>query len=183
MTARRRVFSEAFKREAVDRAAASSRSVNEVAAELGLHDSALRRWMMQFASAPRRSSLNSTLSDRVELAGSVETFAALSQVSRWELFLLLLHAGPAGLTRAKINLQLGLRPTAISAHLRVLEKAALIRVVPESRQIGNEWGKGVATFTVNYERISHLLIAMSSELREYAPEMSRKISSASKGRR
>ena len=183
MAVRRRVFPEAFKREAVDRAAASNRPVNELAAELGLNDLVLRRWMTQFAPAPRHSGPRSTLSDRVDMAGSIETFAALSQASRWELFQLLLHAGPAGLARDTINLQLGLRSTAISAHLRVLEKAALIRVVPESWRIGNDWGTGVATFTVNYERLSHLLTVMIAELGEYAPEISRKIRRAPKHQR
>ena len=44
----RRVFPEAFKREAVDRVAASGLSAGKVAAELGLHETVLRRWMIQF---------------------------------------------------------------------------------------------------------------------------------------
>ena len=44
----RRVFPETFKREAVDRVASSGLSAGQVAAELGLHETVLRRWMMQF---------------------------------------------------------------------------------------------------------------------------------------
>ncbi len=42
MGATRRVFPEAFKREAVDRVATSGRSAGAVAAELGLHETVLR---------------------------------------------------------------------------------------------------------------------------------------------
>lgn len=45
---RRRVFPEAFKREAVEKAAASGLSTAMVAAEIGVHETMLRRWMLQF---------------------------------------------------------------------------------------------------------------------------------------
>ena len=54
----RRVFPESFKREAVDRVATSGLSAGRVADELGLHETVLRRWMMQFGAqatgTPRR---------------------------------------------------------------------------------------------------------------------------------
>jgi transposase len=46
--ARRRVFPETFKREAVQKAATSGLSTGMVAAELGVHETVLRRWMVQF---------------------------------------------------------------------------------------------------------------------------------------
>ncbi len=49
---RRRVFPEAFKREAVDRVAASGLSVAAVAAEMDIHETILRRWMNQFPVTP-----------------------------------------------------------------------------------------------------------------------------------
>ncbi len=49
---RRRVFSEAFKRQAVDRVATSGLSVAAVAAELEIHETILRRWLNQFPVAP-----------------------------------------------------------------------------------------------------------------------------------
>ena len=58
MSVTRRVFPEAFKREAVDRVAASGLSAGAVARELGLHETVLRRWMIRFgtqaAGTPRR---------------------------------------------------------------------------------------------------------------------------------
>lgn len=50
MSTQRRVFPESFKREAVDRVAASGLSAGAVARELGLHETVLRRWMMQFGA-------------------------------------------------------------------------------------------------------------------------------------
>ena len=46
----RRIFPESFKREAGDRVASSGLSAGRVAAELGLHETVLRRWMMQFGT-------------------------------------------------------------------------------------------------------------------------------------
>jgi len=58
MSVTRRVFPEAFKREAVDRVAASGLSAGAVARELGLRETVLRRWMAQFGTqvtgTPRR---------------------------------------------------------------------------------------------------------------------------------
>ena len=57
MSGTRRVFPESFKREAVDRVVTSGLSAGRVAAELGLHETVLRRWMMQFgvqATGPTR---------------------------------------------------------------------------------------------------------------------------------
>ena len=50
MSGTRRVFPESFKREAVDRVGTSGLSAGAVARELGLHETVLRRWMMQFAT-------------------------------------------------------------------------------------------------------------------------------------
>ena len=52
---RRRVFPEAFKRQAVDRVATSGLSVAAVAAELEIHETILRRWMNQFPVTPNTS--------------------------------------------------------------------------------------------------------------------------------
>ena len=57
MSVKRRVFPETFKREAVDRVATSGLSAGAVARELGLHETVLRRWMMQYgaqATGPTR---------------------------------------------------------------------------------------------------------------------------------
>src|SRR4051812_8948372 len=47
---KRRVFPEAFKREAVERVGLSGLSAGAVAAELGLHETVLRRWVAKWGS-------------------------------------------------------------------------------------------------------------------------------------
>ena len=47
IVAKRRVFPEVFKREAVEHVATSGLSAGRVAAKLGLHETVLRRWMIQ----------------------------------------------------------------------------------------------------------------------------------------
>lgn len=54
---RRRVFPEAFKREAVERVATSGQPIVRVAEELGLYETVLRRWMARYGAegtAPQR---------------------------------------------------------------------------------------------------------------------------------
>ena len=47
----RRIFPEAFKREAVARVSTSGLPPSKVASELGLHETVLRRWMRQFTAS------------------------------------------------------------------------------------------------------------------------------------
>ena len=49
MGTRRRVFPEVFKREAVERVISSGLSASQVAQELGLHETVLRRWVRDLA--------------------------------------------------------------------------------------------------------------------------------------
>jgi transposase len=45
---RRRVFHEDFKREAVEQVTGGGRPTSVVAAEFGIHETVLRRWMLRF---------------------------------------------------------------------------------------------------------------------------------------
>lgn len=56
--AHRRIFPEAFKREAVARISSSGLSAGKVAAELGVHPTVLRRWVRQYAMAPAAASVS-----------------------------------------------------------------------------------------------------------------------------
>lgn len=47
---RRRVYPEAFKREAVERVTPSGQPIVRVAEELGLHETVLRRWMAKYGA-------------------------------------------------------------------------------------------------------------------------------------
>ena len=72
MSTTRRVFPESFKREAVDRVATSGLSVGKVAAELGLHETVLRRWMTlygaQATGTPWRSNTQAAAPSPSDLA-------------------------------------------------------------------------------------------------------------------
>ena len=72
MSTRRRVFPGTFKREAVDRVATSGLSAGAVALELGLHETVLRRWMMQFGAqatgTPRRPNTQAVTPSPSDLA-------------------------------------------------------------------------------------------------------------------
>jgi len=72
MSGTRRVFPESFKREAVDRVVTSGLSAGKVAAELGLHETVLRRWTMQFGAqamgAARRSTTQAPAPSPSDLA-------------------------------------------------------------------------------------------------------------------
>jgi len=49
---KRRVFPDAFKREAVERVRTSGMTIIAVAEELGLHETVLRRWIARFGGSP-----------------------------------------------------------------------------------------------------------------------------------
>jgi len=51
---KRRSFPDEFKRQAVERVEASGRSIMDVAAEPGVHETRLRRWIRQFGRSGRR---------------------------------------------------------------------------------------------------------------------------------
>ena len=72
---KRRVFPETFKREAVCRVETSGLSAGTVARELGLHETVLRRWMMQFATqatgTPRRSNMQAVAPSPSDLVAEV----------------------------------------------------------------------------------------------------------------
>lgn len=56
----RRIFPEAFKREAVARVTSSGMAPSKVATELGLHETVLRRWMRQFTVSLGQRPLHSS---------------------------------------------------------------------------------------------------------------------------
>jgi len=51
---KRRYFPDEFKRQAAERVETSGLSIMDVATELGVHETQLRRWIRQFAGPARR---------------------------------------------------------------------------------------------------------------------------------
>jgi transposase len=76
---RRRSFTEDYKRQAVELAVSSGRSITSVAKELGLRDSVLRRWVEQFAPQPTSAAWRSTTQAPPMLADQASEIARLRQ--------------------------------------------------------------------------------------------------------
>lgn len=76
MSGIRRVFPEAFRREAIDRVAGSGLSACAVARELGLPETVLRRWMVrlcfpQATATPRRPYMQAVAPSLSDLAAEI----------------------------------------------------------------------------------------------------------------
>jgi transposase len=73
----RRIFPETFKREAVERVTASGVPPSQVASELGLHETVLRRWMRQFtvsagtAQAPQQPRVQPATPSLTDMAAEI----------------------------------------------------------------------------------------------------------------
>jgi transposase len=63
----RRVFPETFKREAVDRVGSSGLSAGAVTRELGLHETVLRRWIIQYGTQAPASSPSDLIAENTRL--------------------------------------------------------------------------------------------------------------------
>lgn len=66
---------------------------------------------------------------------ALDAFAALSQITRLDVFRLLIKAGDAGMSAGDIGDTLGVRQNTMSTNLTVLVRAGLIRRVREGRSI------------------------------------------------
>lgn len=70
MSTTRRVFPETFKREAVDRVASSGLPIGKVAAELGLNETVLRRWVVRLGGGSGFRSHPSATRERTAADGA-----------------------------------------------------------------------------------------------------------------
>lgn len=66
---------------------------------------------------------------------AIDTFAALSQSTRLDVFRLLIKAGETGVLAGDISDTLGVRQNTMSANLGVLTRSCLIRSEREGRSI------------------------------------------------
>lgn len=66
---------------------------------------------------------------------ALAAFAALSQLTRLDVFRLLVHAGPDGCPAGHISDMLKVRPNTLSANLAVLRGAGLVKSRREGRSI------------------------------------------------
>ena len=98
----------------------------------------------------------------MEEADVVKALAALAQETRLRIFRLLVVAGPDGLTPGHMSDELGAAPTALSFHLKELERAGLINQQRESRSI---------VYTASYEALADLGPHTSSVVCLYIPDL------------
>jgi DNA-binding transcriptional ArsR family regulator len=71
----------------------------------------------------------------MEKKTALSALAALGQDTRLEIFRLLVAAGPEGVPAGEIAAKLGAVQNTVSAHLKVLDHAGLIRAEREGRVI------------------------------------------------
>jgi DNA-binding transcriptional ArsR family regulator len=66
---------------------------------------------------------------------AIESFTALAQESRLEVFRLLIREQPNGLPVGEISRRLGIVPSTLSGHLGVLKRAGLLKPTRHQREI------------------------------------------------
>ncbi len=84
----------------------------------------------------------------MESKTAVDALSALAQVSRLQIYRLLVQAGPEGLAASEIAERLGIPPNTLSFHLRTLSHAELVHSRQQSRFV---------YYSANYERMNALL--------------------------
>ncbi|MCK1544308.1 transposase [Bradyrhizobium sp. 179] len=93
----RRSFTEDYKRQAVELAVSSGRSIGSVAKELGLRDSVLRRWLDKVRQEPASAAWRPTTQGTPMSADQASEIARLRQENerlRMERDILKNHHGP-----------------------------------------------------------------------------------------
>lgn len=71
----------------------------------------------------------------MDFKAALEALAALGQETRLEVFRLLIRAGADGMAAGEIALRLGAVQNTLSAHLKILDHAGLIRAERQGRSI------------------------------------------------
>ena len=71
----------------------------------------------------------------MEAVAATRMFQALANETRLAVFRLLLRAEPGGLAAGAIAVCLGVVPSTLSAHLKELERAGLVTVERQGRQL------------------------------------------------
>src|SRR3954470_4731986 len=79
MERQRRSFTEDYKRQAVELAVSSGRSIGSVAKELGLRDSVLRRWIDKLGQEPTAAACRATTQATPMSADQASEIARLRQ--------------------------------------------------------------------------------------------------------
>lgn len=95
-------------------------------------------------------------------AAALLALAALGQDTRLEAFRLLVHAGAEGVPAGEIASQLGTVQNTMSAHLKVLDRAGLVRAEREGR---------IIRYVVDMNAFRDLLAYLMEDCCRGAPEL------------
>lgn len=90
----------------------------------------------------------------MDVKQALEAFAALSNESRLWVFRLLVQAGPDGLAAGEIAESLSARQNTMSAHLKVLAAAELVRSRRQGRSI---------LYSANYDTVKALVLFLMED--------------------
>jgi DNA-binding transcriptional ArsR family regulator len=71
----------------------------------------------------------------MDKSAAIAALAALAQDSRFDVFRLLVQAGPGGMAAGQIGESLGLPPATLSFHLNHLKQSGLLKCRRESRSL------------------------------------------------
>jgi ArsR family transcriptional regulator len=85
---------------------------------------------------------------------SITAFDALSQETRLDAFRLLIQAGPEGVPAGEIGERLGVKQNTMSANLKILSHANLIRSVRDGRSI---------RYVANYDALQGLVLFLMKD--------------------
>lgn len=90
----------------------------------------------------------------MDVKQALEAFAALSNETRLWVFRLLVQAGPDGLAAGEIAESLSARQNTMSAHLKVLAAAELVRSRRQGRSI---------LYSANYDTVKALVLFLMED--------------------
>lgn len=93
---------------------------------------------------------------------AIGALAALAQDTRLTAFRMLIQAGPSGMTAGEISAALSALPSTMSHHLRLLERARLVRSHRDGRTV---------IYVANYEGTRELLGFLTEDCCQGRPEI------------
>ncbi|MCZ8548673.1 ArsR family transcriptional regulator [Mesorhizobium qingshengii] len=93
---------------------------------------------------------------------AISALSALGQDTRLEVFRLLVKAGPGGLPAGEIGARLGTVQNTMSAHLKILDHAGLVRAERDGRMI---------RYVVDMTGLRDLLAYLMEDCCNGAPEL------------
>lgn len=102
----------------------------------------------------------------MDKTSALAALAALGQETRLDIFRLLVQAGPDGIAAGDVSARLGAIQNTVSAHLKTLTQAGLIRAEREGRSV---------RYTVDMTGFRDLLAFLMEDCCNGSPELCRPV--------